>query len=694
MALLNFKYGQGTPAAYEQGTIYVSGDNKKIYVGDPNSTSGAGFCVGDFIEVSVAASGKQEEVLGAITAPQQNVLYLTNNVTDGYDLWKYTGSSFVNLTKTGTILGMISTLTGIVEGINTGLNDYVKKSDAPGYTDILTKTAAAGIYEPLGEAQRVVSAYDQATVQPIAADLAQLGQDVAKNKTDVENTLKDYSTTAQMNTAISTAKSEILGGSTGTLKAAETAIDEAKAAAKAADDKAVQAGKDAAAAQTTANQGVADAKTADDKAVAAKGAADAAQADATKALGKLAGVADGSNVGEVVNAAKTAVLGEANYAQTVKTAYELAGKAESDAANAHAAANSAKGIADGAVERLNAAEPKIKAVEDKLADVEEATVGAALEALKGEILGEEGSTGTIAEALDKAAQAQTTANEGVRLAGEAQNAADAAQKAADDAQADATAALNKLTDVANTVGTSIAAAKTEILGAGHTGTVKDAAEAAATAQTAAEAAQGTANQGVADAKKAQDAADAAQEDATEALTALGDITDVADAIATAKSEILGGSTSTLKAAETAIETLDTKVDDLIEGIDNLSNIMNFIGVTETELKDGENATPVIANNADYAPKAGDVVIYDATEFVYDGSVWQKIGNTSAETEELAALDGRLDKLEGKVAESSDLVKAVDQNASDIAGHETRLDQAELDIDGVQAQLTWGTFTSL
>ena len=46
MALLNFKYGQGTPAAYEQGTIYVSTDNKKIYVGDPSKT-GEGFCAGD-----------------------------------------------------------------------------------------------------------------------------------------------------------------------------------------------------------------------------------------------------------------------------------------------------------------------------------------------------------------------------------------------------------------------------------------------------------------------------------------------------------------------------------------------------------------------------------------------------------------------------------------------------------------------
>lgn len=630
MALLNFKYGQGTPASYEQGTIYVSTDNKKIYVGDPSKT-GEGFCAGDFIEVPVAASNGQVAALKELKGPQQNVLYLTYNTTDGYDLWKYNGTDFINLTKTGSILKLISDLTGVVEGINTGLNNYVLKADAPGYTDILTKTAAAGIYELIGEAQRVVSAYDQATVQPIAADLEQLGKDVAANKTAAENALtdalKEYTKTGDMNTAISTAvgtaKTEILGeeGYAGTVKGAYE-----EAAAKA-------------------------------------------------------------------DAAKTAVLGEEGYAQTVKSAYELAGKAESDAANAHAAANTAKGIADGAVERLNTAEPKIEAVENKLADITEGTVGDALEALKEEILGEEGSTGTIAEALSKAQAAQTTADNGVKLAGEAQDAADAAQKAADDAQATADGAVAKLVGITETVVKHVQDVETTLRD-GYAGSLNDLSSAAGTAQTAAEAAQKDATQGLKDAAAAKQAADDAQADATEALTALGTVTDVAGAIATAKSEILGGSTSTLKAAETAIETLDTKVDDLIEDIDNLSNIMNFIGVTESELKDGENSTPVIANNADYAPKAGDVVIYSATEFVYDGSVWQKIGNTSAETEELAALDLRLDNLEGKVKDSSVLVKAVDQNTDDIEDHETRIQAAEKDIDDIQLQLTWGTFTSL
>ena len=93
-------------------------------------------------------------------------------------------------------------------------------------------------------------------------------------------------------------------------------------------------------------------------------------------------------------------------------------------------------------------------------------------------------------------------------------------------------------------------------------------------------------------------------------------------------------------------------------------------------------------------KAGDVVIYDATEFVYDGSVWQLIGNTSAETTALNALDGRVGGLEQRMTGLEGMTASTTTLISTVSDHETRLDQAELDIDGVQAQLTWGTFTSL
>ena len=57
-----------------------------------------------------------------------------------------------------------------------------------------------------------------------------------------------------------------------------------------------------------------------------------------------------------ITAAKTAVLGEANYAQTVKSAYELA--------------NTAKGIADGAVTKNGEQDGRLDDAEGRLADIE------------------------------------------------------------------------------------------------------------------------------------------------------------------------------------------------------------------------------------------------------------------------------------------------------------------------------------
>lgn len=543
MAILNFKYGAGTPSAYEQGTVYVSTDNKKVYVGNPGGTGG--FCIGDFIEVSVSASKGQQAALKALKGPQQNVLYLTYNTTDGYDLWKYNGTDFINLTKTGEILSLISQLTDVVDGINSTVGNI--NTSLGSY---LTKTEAENTYEKKGTAAGLLEDFGNARIQPIEENLEQLEQDFedyqSEASNNLANTLKDYAKTTEVTTAINTAKNAILGeeNSTKTVKGAYEA---------------------AAAAQETADTGVANAATA--QARADKGVNDAA-------------------------AAKSA----ADKAQ------ETADAAQADAATA-----------DG-----------------------------------------------------KAVAAQQSANQ----------------------------ALEKLADVGTTVGASITAAKTEILGTGYNGTVKEAANAAATAQSAAEAAQEDATQALEDAEAAQGAADAAQADATNALTALNEITNVTEAINDAKAAILGGSNSTLKAAESSISTLDSKVDDLIANIGSLSNIMNFVGVTTSALTDGATTKPIVVGGSNHTQEIGDVVIYNATEFVWNGTKWEKIGNTSAETEALATLGGRVDGLEERVegledmtASTTTLISTVSQNTTDISNNADA-------IEDLQGQLTWGTFTSL
>ena len=613
MALLNFKYGQGTPAAYEQGTIYVSTDNKKIYVGDPSKT-GEGFCAGDFIEVTVETSGEQTNVLKALKGPQQNVLYLTYNAADGYDLWKYNGTDFINLTKTSEIFGLISSLTGVVEGINTtvgnintSLDNYVLKAEAPGYNEILTETEAANKY------------YEKTVIDNKFTDLKGASTKTLK---ELEDAAAAAQTTAD--TAKNTADGAVQGVATLTNKIGS-----------------IEEGTTVKAYVDQAKQGAID---------AAKTAADAAYTT-KEDFNTLAGSVNslGSALGSTNSNLESNFLKKTDAANTYATKDDentrestLRGGYTGDLKSLSETANTAKSTADKNKEDLATTNTNVSNLGTRVTDVEGVASGAAsgVSTINGRLTGIGDEAGAVKSAIDAAKQAAIDS---------AKTAADAAYPTK--AQLETTNTnLSDLTTKVGTVETTANNAKSDIT------TINDRLDGIETSKGA-----------------VKSAIDAAKEAAISSAKTYAD----------ANFATIG-----------TVNALDSKVDDLIEDIDNLSNIMNFIGVTETELKDGENATPVIANNADYAPKAGDVVIYDATEFVYDGSVWQKIGNTSAETEELNSLDGRVSGLEQRVTGLEDMTASTTTLISTVSDHETRLDQAELDIDGVQAQLTWGTFTSL
>ena len=549
MAILNFKYGTGTPSAYEQGTVYVSTDNKKVYVGNPGGTGG--FCIGDFIEVSVTASKGQQAALKALKGPQQNVLYLTYNATDGYDLWKYDGTDFINLTKTGEIFGLISALTEVVQNINSNvgdINDSLK--------NYLTKADAENTYGKL------------------------------------EYIAETYATKNELSTGISNLRTELVGvGASDTTDTIKKAIALANAAQTTADNAQTAAGG----AQDTA-----------DNAAERVGAVE----------GKLAGITDA----------------------TVKAYVDKTATAAKDAAIADAAT---KYATTGQLETTNS---NVSSLSMRLGEVETVASGAAsgVSTINLRLTGIGTEEGAVKSAIDAAKEAAINS---------AKEAADAAYPTK--AQLETTNTnLSNLTTKVGTVETTANNAKNDIT------TINNRLSGIGTGEGAVQAAINTAKEGA-----------------------------VSDAKTYANNTF---------ATKETVSTLDSKVDDLIEDIDNLSNIMNFIGVTTTNVgtETGKTAATVVVNSADHTAKAGDVVIYDATEFVYDGSEWQLIGNTSAEMEEINDLKGKVANLEGKVANSSALVTAVDKNTSDIGALDSRLDQAELDIDGLQGQLTWGTFTSL
>lgn len=420
MAILNFKYGTGTPSTYEQGTVYVSTDNKKIYIGDPSSASGTGFCAGDFIEVPVTTKGGQVTALKALKGPQQNVLYLTYNADDKYDLWKYDGTDFINLTKTGSILKLISDLTGVVEGINSNVSSLsTRMTDIEGVANAAMPKAGGTFTGPV--------------ILPMENNYpTEDGHAVYKKYVDAQ------------------------------------------------DAATLQAAKESAAGLYTTKDDFGDLQT-------------------------------------TVNNNNTNIIN--NYLK------------KTDAPGYNNIMTKAGGTFTGAVTLSGAPTVNLHAATKKYVD-----------------------------------------------------------------EAKAAAIKN---------------------------------------------------------------------------------------------------TSDYYATKTDLNTLTSNVNDLKTNIGSLSNIMNFVGVTTSALADVDDTTkPIVVNGSNYDQEIGDVVIYNATEFVWNGTKWEKIGNTSAETEALTDLDERVDKLEAKTANSSELVKAVDKNASNINALDSRLSQAELNINKHEGQLTWGTFTSL
>lgn len=68
-----------------------------------------------------------------------------------------------------------------------------------------------------------------------------------------------------------------------------------------------------------------------------------------------------------------------------------------------------------------------------------------------------------------------------------------------------------------------------------------------------------------------------------------------------------------------------------DAISHISGAMHFLGVSSTPIVDGQASVPTI--DGEPVPiselNPGDVVLYDSSEFVWDGSVWKELGDASS-----------------------------------------------------------------
>ena len=68
-----------------------------------------------------------------------------------------------------------------------------------------------------------------------------------------------------------------------------------------------------------------------------------------------------------------------------------------------------------------------------------------------------------------------------------------------------------------------------------------------------------------------------------------------------------------------------------EQISALSGAMEFLGVTTTQISDGSSTNPIVIAGESVTAKAGDVVIYGSSEYVFSAadSKWHEFGSTGS-----------------------------------------------------------------
>lgn len=394
-------------------------------------------------------------------------------------------------------------------------------------------------------AQTAISQAEEAatTAQAAKLDAENAQKDIdalSENLTTLESTMKaDYARKTELTEATASLQSQITQNA-GQIQSTVTKVQEIDETANNAAEQAAQAQATAATAQEQADKATEDAQKAQNAADVANQAAIDAQAEADKAKAAAdtaQSVADKAEADLATAKADLATVSSRVDAteedilvaqEAVDVAQAAADTAKADATDAVAKANNAQSVADEAAINATNAQSVANEASEQASLAQQVANEAKGNAETAIAKAEEAKT-TATNAQTVANEAKTNATNAQTIANQAVADAEAAQNAADEADAKAQAAQADLdTAKANLATVSAKADATAEEVEVAQAAVEVAQNAADQAQADAEAAQATADTAKANAQTAQNAADEAQEAADKAQADADKAQDAAD----------------------------------------------------------------------------------------------------------------------------------------------------------------------
>lgn len=137
---------------------------------------------------------------------------------------------------------------------------------------------------------------------------------------------------------------------------------------------------------------------------------------------------------------------------------------------------------------------------------------------------------------------------------------------------------------------------------------------------------------------------------------------------------------------------------------NLGQAMKFIGTTTTEIADGNTTNSIVIDGVSIAATNGNVVIYGAKEFVWNGSAWEEFGNEgnykvvqgpvaspSASGTATAFVDTISQNAQGVITATKKTVASATQSAAGLMSAE---DKIKLDGIAIGATANTGDITAV